>query len=137
MSPRFLIAPSGDFAALSDRILAAAEDKPSIARVDRGVYGLALIFCSSPDSARELEESFQNAGTVSDALCILTLSPERTISIDGDGADESASNLETFVRPLLHELGPYRVWDEETAEELRSDPFTAVDVLFGEGGGPP
>ena len=129
MIPRFYIVCE-DSGWRFQHILALAEADPFILSLDRKQYGRTLVFCPSRRMVSAQRLRYLSGHLVSGGLCTLTLVPNGRIAVEASGSDQSSARLERFVGRILRHLGPYRVFDEETGDDLTSAAIRSPRMLF-------
>jgi hypothetical protein len=113
-----------------EHILGLAEADPFILLLDRKQYGRTLVFCASKRMASAQRLRYLSGHLISGGLCTLTLVPNGRIAVQASGSDESSARLERFVGRILRDLGPFRVFDEETGDDLTSAAIRSPRMLF-------
>jgi hypothetical protein len=133
--PRFSIIPAVDARLAAELVLAMAEEDACILHLDRGPLGQTLVFCPSPRFARAEALRFERSARIAAGLCALTLALDGAIAVEGGGSDESSGRLASFVGRILRDLGPCRVADDETGEDLTAHVARSPRLLFASLGG--
>jgi hypothetical protein len=112
MSQRFTIFPDRDFWTIAERVIRAAEANPTVAVIEEG-GATCVYFAGDPDVLADASElPVPNLG------CIRVLRSESAIQVDAEGYEGSAIQLSAFVRAMLRAIGPCKVFDDETGDDL-------------------
>ncbi len=124
------IQPAGDLHKAVTRILAQADRDKSILHLDLGPPGHRLYFCSSPEEAVAQKVSYEKYRQVSDTFCAMKLS-EKGVTVSMAGTEDSQQSAAGFIKWVLSEFAPVRVYDSETKEDVSELAAVNPDALFG------
>ena len=112
MSHAFTIVPNAPIEEVVSCVVRVASLQPKIV-VTTEPNAVCLYFAADLEVARRaLVHGFRGLA------CVRICPRSRTIHVDTEGYDASTEQLEVFVRWVLDEFGPCRVFDDETGEDL-------------------
>lgn len=122
MSIRFTIAPTGDFYAIAERIKKRLSLDSAVEVLQRGPDTVA--YFAGVKAVRDIAMGGRG-------LAVLRLLPGAfVIPVDFDGYEASARHLATYVRWILAECGPCRLFDDETGDEMTWRIEACPETLF-------
>jgi hypothetical protein len=110
MSPTFTVVPAGDFAAARQNVLRWAGQYPGVLLAGPADGDRTLAFGGVPVDARAMEEGRGLA-------CVRVLSCG-VLHVHAEGYERSIDQLQIFLRWVFEELGPCKIFDDETGDEL-------------------
>lgn len=125
----FTIGPAGDYPTVVRQILAMAELDPLNVIIDKGKLGQAIVFCPNAELADWTRRQVSSQGALSPSLCILELEPHG-IQVSQECADDSRERLEAFIKWILRNFGPCRIFDHDSDREWTDEVAKNPDVLF-------
>lgn len=117
MIRQLAIGPHGEAAAAFDAILARAAADPRCFHVADAADRHTLIFCGSPDEARQQEVHYAQEGRVAATCCELAMDRfGLRAGLEGSAAARGA--LQDLLRWIFATYAPCRVWDEDSGREI-------------------
>jgi hypothetical protein len=127
------IAPAGSADVAFKRMAEAARSDSRVFVVDRGKLGQWLAFSATPEMRADEERHFAERGRMTPGACVLWLSPElERIQVNQECVDDSRRVMLEFVRWILREFAPCRVFDDDSGEELTEDVARNPLSIFGD-----
>lgn len=124
MSTHFSIGFERPYEEMVPQILDRARSEPQIVHIDL-VSRHLLIFAYSAEAATEARARYQQDGSVSPSLCVVTINryelngtSRYAIVVNRECGEESEEVMIPFMTWVLTGLGPCRVVDNDTGEDL-------------------
>lgn len=122
MSIRFTVAPAGDFHAISERVKMRLSLDAAVEVLQRGPDTIA--YFAGVKAVRDIAMGGRG-------LAMLRLLPGAfVIPVDFDGYEASARHLASYVRWILVECGPCRLYDDETGDDISWRIEACPETLF-------
>jgi hypothetical protein len=108
----------------------AAED-PKIAYREEDNGQFYLVIADSDDSAKWLQEQLDANRSLPIGPCVIEVSPEfSTMSVNLECGDDETAVTATLIKDLLSQFPEYRIYDEDSGDEITDLVRVDVNELF-------
>lgn len=136
--PDLTITPAGAYAQVVPAILARAAGDPDVVQLDRGPLGTWLVFLRGSDDMEAERQRVQVHQAMDQSDAILRILCEREggqvvrywLALSQEAEPVTRQHMVEFVKWILREFAPCRVFDGQTSEDLSALAAQAPDEIF-------
>jgi hypothetical protein len=132
------LSPAGSYGQVVPTILARAADDLDIVQLDRGPLGIWLVFLRGSDDLEGERQRIQEYQAVDPSDSILRIFCEREqkhvvrywMALSQEGEPVTRQHMVEFVKWILREFAPCRVFDGDTSEDLSTLAVQTPEQIF-------